>query len=214
MATIWTDSYSGVSDGLKLHELADWVRQSGSSNDVTAASGKFYSTGAGGAQYVRNGVATVDGEYIEATVDVKSAAGSFGVGVRVSSDATSGYFFLYIASQWRVYVLNSNAFTQIGAGVGVTPSTGTHTMRLQVTGTSGDPSLVALWDGSNVFGGARAHTTGGTKIYTLGRGGAYFDTAMSTTTGLHLAAATFEDGTGGGGGSSGGPIIIQRKLRG
>mgnify|MGYP000859572308 CR=1 len=198
MAAIWTQSFAGLSDGSKLHEQANWSRNALSSNEVVSASGKLYSTGPGGVQHVRTGDATTDGEYHEATIDVKSATGSFGVGVRLSADGSSGYFFIYIASQWRLYVLNSNSFTQIGSGVAASPSTGTRTMRLQVTGTSGDPQLTAIFDGANPFGGAVAHSTGGTKIYTLGKAGYYHDTAVSSTTGLHLASSAYEDGSAGG----------------
>jgi len=171
----------------KLHERSYWVRNAMGSAELFQSSGKYYQAPGndGGVQHALVHVAAAtDGEYAEAVIDCKSDVGAMAVGVRVTSDANNGYFFMRFAGAWRLYRLISNAFTLLASTTGSLP-TGSHTFRITATGTGASVALACSVDGS-ALSALDYSDTSGSRITTLGYCGVYSDTAASTTTGLHL----------------------------
>lgn len=207
MGTVANDTFNRSPGSEPLHSSTSsanvstsghtWLKNALSSAQLVFSLNKVYqdATSGGGVQYALTGTAstaTTDAEYTEGVLDFKSLTGAVGIGVRVSADADNGYFLIYIAGEWRRYRLVGGAFTQLGSGASATPSIGSHTIRITVTGTGASVSVACLVDGADPFGGAHSDTSG-SRITTLGRLGLYSDTSVTTTTGIHFDSVELVD---------------------
>ncbi len=195
MTTQVTDTFTGT-DGAALDSRAGetgatWTKGSGYSGSAVIASNRVRSNSSSGAVYYSSGVATVDGEYVEAILEHFTAAGAVGVGVRGNSTTQKHYCLIIDGATPKLYRFNSNASVDLLA-TGSAISAGAHTVRVTCTGTGATVDVAVLIDGAAPF--ATYSDTSGNRITGLGKATVYSATAATTSsTGCHIASITLED---------------------
>lgn len=150
--------------------------------------GRVTSVSAANAYLYASGVATVDGEYAEAVLDVITTSTIFGVCVRSSSTGT--YLAHFGSGICRIMRIDGAAFntltlTPSGTSVAKVLTAGTHTVRITTTGTGTSVTLVVTFDGVEL---CTATDSSANRRIALGSVGLLMNGAATDTTGLHVSS--------------------------
>lgn len=210
MTTYVNDTFTGT-DGtlLKAHtgELgATWTEGIGfptTNQPQIDAYGRIrHKSGPASGVFFASGVATSDGEYVEAVVWTHTTAIGFGILARGHvnlAGSARGYMGYYSSTVgvWKILRLdNSATFTQVGGtGTKALSAAAGHTVRVTVTGTGASVSIELIVDGTTVL---TVSDTSGSRITTFGSPGVYFEGAIGAFAGTQIDTLIADSATASG----------------
>lgn len=181
---------------------ATWQKAAGfdgASAPLFTAANRIRGQGSGGVICVASGVAAVDGEVAEASIQTLTNAPEFGILARAKASSggqVKGYMAWYSNSSgdWKIIRWLSNATVlQFGSTVNSPLSAAAHTVRLTVTGTGASVAIALVVDGVALI---NTTDTSASRITSLGSVGVYFAVTQSDTAGTHIDSITYNDGAG------------------
>lgn len=210
MTTYVNDTFTGT-DGtlLKAHtgELgATWTEGIGfgtTDQPQLDAYGRIrHKSGASSGVFFASGIATSDGEYVEAAVQTHTTDTGFGILARGHvnlAGSARGYMGYYssTAGLWKILRLdNSTTFTQVGGTATAALAAATaHTIRVTVTGTGSTVAIALAVNGSTVL---TVNDTDALRITTFGSPGVYFEGAIGVFSGTQINTLIADSATASG----------------